>query len=165
MKILSLNQYLNLVLTIDEPALNLLFTQLFHQVKYARNDMIYQRGKMPQHLCYLYKGNAMALSQSVPVRQVLRIWQPGQFICPVGFFNHAPASHSIIALDDCTVDVLDYRQLYRFLNEFPIGYKILNAMMKEEIQLLKLNIKSLSQNKTFQNHEALLEALAITYNE
>lgn len=162
---MTLNHYLNQVLCTDEPALNLLFSRLFQEVTYTKNTMIYQKGKMPFFLCYLQKGAAMALSQSAPKRQVLRIWEPEQFICPVGFFSHAPMSHSVFTLEDCTLYMLHFKPLYQFLSKFPIAYKILNAIMKEEIRLLKRNIKSLSQNSGFQNHEALLEALSITYNE
>ncbi|MCY1533712.1 Cyclic nucleotide-binding domain protein [compost metagenome] len=165
MKKLSLIQHLNTNLMTEEPALNLFFSELCSELKYNKNEPIYLKGKIPQYLCYLQKGNALALSNAGPHRQVLRIWIPGQFICPIGFFNHAALTHSIIALDNCTVQVLGYRQLYRFLNEFPAGYKIINAIIREEINLLKLNIMSLQQNKGFQNHEAFLEALSVSFNE
>ena len=149
----------------SEPALNLILSQLSRQISYQKNDIIYPKGKIPENLSYLETGNAIALSQSKPNRQVLRFWEAKQLICPSGFFNNTPSAQSIVALDDCLISALNYRQLLGFLRDFPEGYKILNAILQSEINHVLFNIKSIDTNKSFQNHEALLEALAISFDE
>ena len=165
MKSLTFNTYLNAVLLNSEPALNLILSQLSTQISYQKNDIIYSKGKIPENLSYLETGNAIALSHSKPNRQVLRFWEAKQLICPCGFFNNTPSLQSIIALDDCLISILNYRQLLSFLHDFPEGYKILNAILQSEINHVLFNIKNIDTNKSFQNHEALLEALAISFDE
>ncbi|MES2653046.1 MAG: cyclic nucleotide-binding domain-containing protein [Bacteroidota bacterium] len=165
MKNLTFNTYLNNLLSTDEPALNLILSQLSRQITYRKNDIIYLRGRIPEQLSYIEKGNAIALSQSKPNRQVLRFWITNQLICPCGFFTNTPSTHSIVALDDCLMSILNYRQLFNFLNGFPEAYKIINAILEAEINLVELNIKNIHQNTSLQNHEALLEALALTFDE
>lgn len=165
MRNLKFNTYLNAILCNDEPALSLILSQLSKQISYSKNDIIYSRGKIPEHLSYIETGNAIALSQSKPHRQVLRFWSTNQLICPCGFFNNTPSSQSIIALDDCLISALSYRQLFSFLNDFPQAYKIVNSILRVEINLVELNVKSIGQHKSLQNHEALLEALAISFDE
>ena len=164
MKKLKFNTYLNTIVNNKEPALSLILSQLSKQINYTKNDIIFQRGKIPEYLAYIEKGNAIALSQSKPNRQVLRLWIKNQLICPCGFFNNIPSSQSIVALDDCLVSALSYRQVFNFLNDFPQAYKIINAMLKAEINLVEVNIKSVEQQAP-QNHEALLEALALSFDE
>lgn len=165
MKNLTFNTYLNAILLNNEPALNLILSQLCRQINYKKNDIIYPKGKIPENLSYLETGNAIALSQSKPNRQVLRFWEAKQLICPCGFFNNTPSAQSIVALDDCLISVLNYRQLLGFLHDFPEGYKILNAIIQSEINHVMFNIKSLDTNRSCQNHEALLDALAISFDE
>jgi len=164
MKHLKFNSYLNTMMNNNEPALGLILSQLTSQIHYAKNDVIYHRGKIPEYLAYLEKGNAISLSQSKPNRQVLRFWVTNQLICPSGFFNNLPSSHSIVALDNCLISALSYRQLYTFLNDFPQAYTIINAILKAEINLVEVNIKSM-ENQLPQNHEALLEALTVSFDE
>lgn len=165
MKKLKFNAYLNTLLCNNEPALCLILSQLSKQITYHKNDVIYSRGKIPEHLSYIETGNAIALSHSKPNRQVLRFWSTGELICPSGFFSNIPSSQSIIALDDCLISALSYRRLFSFLNDFPEAYKIVNSILRSEINLVEVNIKSIAQNKLLQNHEALLEALAISFDE
>ncbi len=165
MKNLTFNTYLNNLLSTDDSALNLILSQLSRQITYRKNDIIYPRGRIPEQLSYIERGNAIALSQSKPNRQVLRFWIANQLICPCGFFNNTPSTQSIVALDDCLMSTINYRQLLNFLNDFPEAYKIINAILKAEINLVELNIKSIHQNTSHQNHEALLEALALTFDE
>ena len=165
MRGLTFNTYLNSIPLNSEPALNLILSQLSRQVSYQKNDIIYSKGKIPENLSYLETGNAIALSQSKPYRQVLRFWEAKQLICPCGFFNNTPSVQSIVALDNCLISVLNYRQLLGFLHDFPEGYKIINAILQSEINHVLFNIKSMTQNKSCQNHEALLEALAISFDE
>lgn len=165
MKNLKFNTYLNAILCNDEPALSLILSQLSKQISYRKNDVIYSRGKIPEHLSYIETGNAIALSQSKPYRQVLRFWSTNQLICPCGFFNNTPSLQSIVALDECLISALSYRQLFRFLSDFPHGYKIVNSILRAEINLIELNIKSIAKHKSLQDHEALLEALAVSFDE
>ncbi|MEJ5995199.1 cyclic nucleotide-binding domain-containing protein [Pedobacter sp. Du54] len=165
MKNLKFNTYLNAMTCSNEPALSLILSQLSKPISYSKNDVIYQRGRIPEHLSYIEKGNAIALSQSKPNRQVLRFWMPNQLICPNGFFNNLPTTQSIVALDNCLISALSYRQLYAFLNDFPQAYKIINALLKAEINLVELTIKSRKQHPSPKNHEALLEALALSFDE
>ncbi len=165
MKNLTFNTYLNTLLGANEPALNFILSQFSKQITYQKNDIIYPKGRIPEHLSYIERGNAIALSQSKPNRQVLRFWMANQLICPCGFFNNTPSTQSIVALDNCLMSTLNYRQLINFLNDFPEAYKIINAILKAEINLVELNIKSINQNTSSQNHEALLEALALTFDE
>lgn len=160
----TFNNYLNTLLGTDEAALNLILAHLSQEIIYRKNDIIYPRGKIPLYLSYIETGNAIALSQSKPNRQVLRFWTANQLICPSGFFNNIPSTQSIVALDDCLINALSYRQLYTFLDEFPQAYKIVNAMLEVEIKLVELNIKNV-QNTPSQNHEALLDALALSFDE
>ncbi len=165
MKNSKFNRYLNEVICDNEPALSLILSQLSRQINYHKNDVICQRGKIPEYLSYLETGNAIALSQSKPNRQVLRFWMENQLICPSGFFNNVPSAQSIVALDDCIISVLSYRELFEFLTNFPQAYKIVNEILKAEINLVELNIKSMTQQQANQDHEALLDALAITFDE
>ncbi len=165
MKTISFNTYLNNELLASEPALSLILSQFTKKISYNKNQVIYAKGKIPLHLSYIETGNAIALSQAKPNRQVLRFWLTNQLICPYGFFTNMPSPQSIIALDDCIVSALNYSNMLTFLTDFPQGYKIINAIIKAEIALVELNIKSLVQNKTPQQHEAFLEALAISFNE
>lgn len=164
MRSLTFNTYLNNLLEINEPGLNLILSQLSRQISYRKNDIIYLKGKIPDKLSYIESGNAIALSQSKPNRQVLRFWIAQQLICPCGFFSNTPSAQSIVALDDCLISIVNYRDLFGFLNDFPEVYKIINAILKIEIELVELNIKSINQNVA-QNHEALLDALALTFDE
>ncbi len=165
MKKLKFSTYLSTMLHHSEPALSLILSQLSKQISYRKNEVIYQRGRIPQYLSYLESGNAIALSQSKPNRQVLRFWMSNQLICPSGFFSNIPSAQSIVALDDCLVSALSYRQLFTFLNDFPQAYKIVNEILKAEINLVEVNIKSLAQHQSKQSHEALLEALALSFDE
>jgi len=165
MKTLKFNSYLNNLPCTNEPALSLILSQLSKQVNYCKNDIIYKRGKIPGHLSYIETGNAIALSQSKPNRQVLRFWGADQLICPYGFFGHTSSSQSIVALDDCVISALSYREVFNFLNDFPQAYKIINAIVQAEINLIELNIKSIAQHKPPQNHEVFLEALALSFDE
>ena len=153
------------MLNNSEPALSLILSQLSKQISYNKNDVIYKRGRIPEYLSYIETGNAIALSQSKPNRQVLRFWMANQLICPSGFFNNIPTVQSIVALDDCLISALSYRQLFTFLNDFPQAYKIINEILKAEINLVEVNIKSMAQHQSLQNHEALLEALALSFDE
>ncbi|MGF1924214.1 MAG: Crp/Fnr family transcriptional regulator [Bacteroidia bacterium] len=165
MKKLSFQSYLSALFNSEEPALVLILSQLSTQIRYGKNDVIYPRGRIPSELSYLETGSAIALSQSKPKRRVLRFWTAKQMICPVGFFDNSPATQSIVALDDCLVSRLTYHQLFRFLSDFPEAYKLINAMLKYEINLVEQNIKSMSHLSSFQNHEALLNALALSFDE
>lgn len=149
----------------NEPALSLILSQLSTQIVFRKNEVIYHRGSIPEYVAYIEKGNAIALSQSKPNRQVLRFWMTNQLICPSGFFNNIPTSQSIVALDDCLVSALTYRKLFTFLNDFPEAYSIVNAILKNEIKLVELNINSLTKHQSPQDHEALLEALALSFDE
>jgi CRP-like cAMP-binding protein len=165
MKNLKFNSYLNKIMDNNEPALSLIISQLSRQINYTKNDVIYQRGKIPEYLAYIEKGNAIALSQSKPNRQVLRFWITNQLICPIGFFNNLPSSQSIVALDDCLLSALSYRQLFSFLNDFPQAYKIVNTILKAEISQVEVNIKSMEQQQSVQDHETLLQALSLSFDE
>jgi CRP-like cAMP-binding protein len=161
----AFNRYLNEIIAKDEPALNLILAQRTEKLFFRKNQIIYAKGKIPTQLLYLERGNAIALSHPKPNRQVLRFWVADQLICPDGFFNNLPAAQSIIALDDCIVNALSYDKLLNFLIDFPEGYKIINAILTNEIKLVELLLKSLVQNKSVQQHEAFLEALAISFDE
>lgn len=165
MKKLSFDSYLRMLFNSEEPALVLILSQLSTQTTYRKNDVIYARGRIPSELSYLETGSAIALSQSKPNRHVLRFWTTKQMICPIGFFDNTPARQSVVALDDCLVSAITYRQLFSFLKDFPEAYKLVNAMLKYEINLVESNIKSMSHNASFQNHEALLNALALSFDE
>ncbi len=162
---LTFNTYLNTIMCGDEPALSLILAQLGQQITYRRNDVIYRRGKIPEYLGYIETGNAIALSQSKPNRKVLRFWATNQLICPCGFFNNSPATHSIVAIDTCSISAISYHKLFTFLNTFPQAYKIINTILEAEINLVELNIKSMQQNNSSQSHEALLDALALSFEE
>lgn len=161
----TFNTYLNNLLHSNEPALSLILSQLTKQVNFNKNEVIYKRGQVPEYLAFIDVGNAIALSQPKPNRQVLRFWTTGQLICPNGFFNHTPCAQSIVALEHCTISTLSYIQLFTFLSDFPIAYKIVNAILKSEIDFVEANIKSIAQYPSNQNHEALLEALALSFDE
>ena len=165
MRQLTFNTYLNNLQSGNEPGLSLILAELSQLVRYRKNDTIYQKGKIPEHLAYIETGNAIALSQSKPPRQVLRFWMEKQLICPCGFFSNTPSSQRIVALDDCVMSCISYRQLFKFLHDFPYAYKIVNTILQSEINLVELNIKSLTQNSTLQSHEALLNALALSVDD
>jgi CRP-like cAMP-binding protein len=158
-------RYLNEVIDHREPALSLILSQLGKRINYSKDDVICERGKIPEYLSFLETGNAIALSQSKPNRKVMRFWMTNQLICPSGFFHNTPAAQSIVALDDCLVSAISYRQLFSFLNDFPQAYKIVNEILKAEINLVEQNIKSISSPQSQQNHEALLEALSLSFDE
>ena len=165
MKISALLIYLNDVLSTNEPALNLILAQRAQRINYVKNEVIDAKDKIPLQLSFIEEGNAIALSHSKPNRQVMRFWSANQFICPIGFFTNQASTHSIIALEDCKISALSYRQILNFLADFPEGYGIINKILQAEINLVELNIKSLVQNKTPLQHEAFLQALAISFNE
>ncbi len=165
MKPAAFLKYLGDTLSIDEPALNLILSQRTSKVTYRKNEVIDRKGKIPLQLSFIDKGNAISLSHSKPNRQVMRFWGEGQLICPIGFFNNMPSLQSIIALDDCEITALSYGCLLSFLNDFPEGYAIINGIIKEEINQVEFNIKSLTQNKAPLQHEAFLQALAISFDE
>ncbi len=158
-------QYLSSTLSIDEPALNLIFSQLTKSISYRKNEVIDRKDRIPLQLSFIKKGNAIALSHSKPNRQVMRFWGENELICPIGFFNNTPSLQSIIALDDCEIAALSYGSLLIFLNDFPEGYTIINRILKHEINLVEFNIRSLTQVKMPLQHEAFLEALAISFDE
>ena len=135
------------------------------RINYVKNEVIDAKDKIPLQLSFIEEGNAIALSHSKPNRQVMRFWSANQFICPIGFFTNLASTHSIIALEDCKISALSYRQILNFLADFPEGYGIINKILQAEINLVELNIKSLVQNKTPLQHEAFLQALAISFNE
>jgi len=161
----AFNRYLNEIIAKDEPALNLILAQRTEKLFFRKNQIMYAKGKIPGQLLYLEKGNAIALLNAKPNRQVLRFWIADQLICPDGFFNNLPSAQSIIALDDCIVNSLSYDQLLKFLTDFPEGYKIINAIVTHEINLVESLLKNLVQNRSIQQHEAFLEALAISFEE
>ncbi|SFG88396.1 Crp/Fnr family transcriptional regulator [Pedobacter insulae] len=161
----SIHQYLCCTLSVNEPALSLILSQKAKRVNYDKNEIIDQKGKIPLQLSFIEKGNAIALSHSKPNRQVMRFWKANQLICPTGFFNNQPSPQSIIALDNCEIMVLSYLDILTFLAEFPTGYTIINSILKAEINLVEMNIRSFEQNKMPRQHEAFLEALAISFNE
>ena len=165
MKASALLTYLNSTISINEPALNLILSQRATKVSYAKNQVIDSKDKISLQLSFIEKGNAIALSHPKPNRQVMRFWTANQFICPVGLFCNLPSTQSIVAVDDCEISALSYRQILSFLNEFPEGYAIINKIIQAEINLIELNIKSLLQNKTPLQHEAFLEALGISFDE
>lgn len=158
-------KYLSNTLSIDEPALNLILSQRAKRVSYRKNEVIDRKGRIPLQLSFIEKGNAVALSQPKPNRQVMRFWGKNQLICPIGFFNNMPSLQSIIAIDDCEIMALSYQSFLNFLHDFPEGYAIINAMIKEEINQVEFNIRSLTQNKMPLQHEAFLQALAISFDE
>lgn len=165
MKNSKFNRYLNEMSNDREPALSLILSQLSISINYNKDDVICERGKIPEHLSFLEAGNAIALSQSKPNRKVMRFWMTNQLICPSGFFNNTPAAQSIVALDDCLVSAISYRELFSFLNDFPQAYMLINELVKAEINLVEQTIKSISSPPSQQNHEALLEALALSFDE
>ncbi|RZK39036.1 MAG: cyclic nucleotide-binding domain-containing protein [Pedobacter sp.] len=161
MEKINLNNYLKSICDVDEPGLTLILSQMTRQAHYQKNNIIYKKGETPKHLSFIETGNAIALSQSSANRQVLRIWTTNQLICPPGFFSHESCNQNIIALDDCQISKLTYNTLYRFLNDFPQAYSILNSILRIEIAATELNIKSISQNNYSNNLDALLDALSI----
>jgi len=161
----NLYKYLCNTLSINEPALSLILSQQARRISYRKNEVIDSKGKIPMQLSFIEKGNALALSRSKPSRQVMRFWSANDLICPIGFFNNLPSAQSIIAMDDCEIIALSYRQILKFLTDFPTGYSIINSMLKAEIELVMLNIKSFEQNEMPQQHEAFLQALAISFDE
>lgn len=160
----SFNQYLNEISNFCDPALALLLSQKTSTRTFQKNQIIYQKGKIPDFISFISKGNAIALMQPKPNRRVLRFWTEQQLICPSGFFNHLPTAHSVVALEDCRLICLHYRELYRFLNKFPEAYSLVNDLLREEIESVKRVINGLA-TQTPQDHEALLLALEIEFNE
>lgn len=165
MVISSFYEYLSKIIPLDEPALKLILSKYTAQQHYQREKVIYARGKIPQQLSYLETGSAIALSASKPNRQILRFWETGQLICPVGFFNNTGASQSIIALDDCIITTLKYDKMLTFLANYPKGYELINALIAAEISSIQLLIKSQTQNQPIQQHEDFLNALSISFSE
>lgn len=145
-----------------EPALILMFSQLGKMQEYAKNDILYAKDRTPLHIGYLERGSAIALIYSKTSRQVLRIWRAGELICPHGFFTNLSLPYAIIALEDSLVREIDYKQVHRFLMNFPEGYSLMNKIIEMEIELVERNIHNYSKNISIQNHEAFLQALEIS---
>jgi CRP-like cAMP-binding protein len=165
MKNSALLTYLNQTLCTNEPALNLILAHNAKRINYLKNEVIEAKGKIPLQLSFIEEGIAIALSHARPNRKVMRFWTANQFICPIGFFTNQPCTHSIVALEDCRISALNYRELLTFLADFPEGYGVINKILQAEINSVALNIKSLTQNKTRIEHESFLQALSISFDE
>jgi len=126
------------------------------ELSYAKNEVIFPKGKIPHRLLFIVSGNVIALSHSLPNQMAKRFYTSGQLICPEGVFNNKPSAHSIIALDHCRGFSLSYSRITNFASDNPFGYRLTNSILSEEISILQNRIDNFIEQTPMHRYQLFL---------
>lgn len=123
--------------------------EIVERVHYRKNEILFAEGKLIHKIVIIEDGALMAYHTANGPKVVNRFWLKNQLI----FLSHnliynIPSNQSIIALESCTLLLLNYNKLLALVHTNLTHWEILNLFnsleinaLQNQIQLLKLTPK------------------------
>lgn len=140
--------------------------KIVERVQYRKNEVLFAEGKSIHKIVIIEQGSLMAYSTGKGTKVANRFWLPNQLIfLSHNLINNVPSNQSIIALENCTLLILNYHKLLELSNS-QIGnwiiFNLFNSLeissLQNQIELLKLNPKE-RYNRFMETHPKMIQLI------
>lgn len=139
---------------------------IVERVHYRKNEVLFAEGKSIHKIVIIEEGCLMAYNAQNGPKVATRFWIKNQLIfLSQNLINSIPSNQSIIALDECTLLMLNYNKLIELINSNISNWLIIHlfnsleiASLQNQIELLKLNPKE-RYHRFMQTHPQMIQLI------